>query len=74
MVDELYESNNCITKDVFVYEDEARPVYPYTFAIVNRQDIKLMASTANPFTGMKQYTMEMDTTEFLILRLKLSVQ
>ncbi|MBK9937279.1 MAG: hypothetical protein IPP02_02600 [Chitinophagaceae bacterium] len=64
VVDELYESNNCITKDVFVYEDEARPVYPYTFAIVNRQDIKLMASTANPFTGMKQYTMEMDTTEF----------
>jgi len=62
-VDELYETNNCITKDVFIYEDEARPVYPYTYAIVNRQDVKLVASTANPFSGMKQYTMEMDTTE-----------
>jgi hypothetical protein len=63
-VDELFETNNCITKDVFIYEDEARPVYPYTYAIVNKQDIKLMASTANPYSGMKQYTMEMDTTEF----------
>jgi hypothetical protein len=64
VVDELYESNNCITKDVFIYEDEARPVYPYTYAIVNKPDIKLVASTANPFTVMKQYTMEMDTTEY----------
>jgi len=64
VVDELYETNNCITKDVFIYEDEARPVYPYTYAIINKQDIKLVASTANPFSGIKQYTMEMDTTEF----------
>lgn len=63
-VDELYETNNCITKDVFIYEDEARPVFPYNFSIVNKQNIKLVASTANPFSTMKQYTMEMDTTEF----------
>src|SRR5258705_10429558 len=62
--DEIYETNNCITKDVFIYEDEARPVYPYTFAIVNKPDIKLVASTANPFSVLKQYTMEIDTTEF----------
>lgn len=63
-VDELFETNNCITKDVFIYEDEARPVYPYPLSIVNKQDVKLVASTANPFTAVKQYTMEMDTTEF----------
>ncbi len=63
-VDELYETNNCITKDIFIYEDEARPVYPYTYAIINKQDVKLVASTANPFGGTKQYMMEMDTTEF----------
>jgi hypothetical protein len=34
-VDEIYESNNCITKDVVIYEDEARPVFPYNYAIVN---------------------------------------
>lgn len=63
-VDELYETNNCITKDVYIFEDEARPVYPYNFAIVNNPATKLVASTANPFGELKQYTMEMDTTEF----------
>lgn len=62
-VNELFETNNCITKDVFIYEDEARPVFPYNLSIVTRQDVKLVASTANPFVGMKTYTMEMDTTE-----------
>ena len=72
VVDELYESNNCITKDVFIYEDEARPVYPYSYTVVNRPDIKLIASTANPFTAMKQYVMEMDTTELFNSSIKIS--
>ena len=63
-VDEIYENNNSITKDVFIYEDEARPVFPYNFAIVNKQNIKLIASTANPFSQSRQYRMELDTTEF----------
>lgn len=71
-VDELYETNNCITKDVFIYEDEARPVYPYNYAIINNQNIKLVASTANPFSGLKNYTMEMDTTELFNSPLKVS--
>jgi hypothetical protein len=62
VVEELYESNNCITKDVFIYEDEARPIFPYNFAIVNTRNIKLSASTANPFAPLKQYRMEIDTT------------
>ena len=48
-VDELYETNNTITKDVFIYNDAAKPIYPYNFSIVNKQNIKLVASTANPF-------------------------
>ncbi|MBL7732174.1 MAG: hypothetical protein JNM88_13425, partial [Chitinophagaceae bacterium] len=71
-IDELYETNNCVTKDVFIYEDEARPVYPYNYSIVNRQNIKVVASTANPFSGIKQYTMEMDTTELFNSPLKVS--
>jgi hypothetical protein len=63
VVDEFFENNNSITKDVVIFEDEARPVYPYNFAIVNRQNIRLKASTANPFADEKQYRMEMDTTE-----------
>lgn len=36
-VSEIYETNNCITKDFFIYEDEIRPVYPYNYGIVNRK-------------------------------------
>lgn len=64
-VDELYETeiNNRISKDVFIYEDESRPVYPYNYAIVNTQGIKFVASTANPLSPMRQYNFEIDTTE-----------
>jgi hypothetical protein len=62
-VDELYETNNSVTKDVFIYDNGASPVYPYNFSIVNHQDVKLVASTANPFAASAQYNIEMDTTE-----------
>lgn len=63
-VDESWENNNTITKDVFIFEDDARPIYPLDYAIVNKQNIKLYASTANPFSLSKQYRMEIDTTDF----------
>ena len=62
-VDELYETNNSVTKEVVIYDNAASPVYPYDFSIVNRQGIKLVASTANPFAESIQYNLEMDTTE-----------
>ncbi|HEX7844551.1 MAG TPA: C25 family cysteine peptidase [Chitinophagaceae bacterium] len=62
-VDELYETNNSVTKDIIIYEDEVRPIYPYNHAIVNKQGIKLVGSTANAFATAKQYKMEMDTTK-----------
>jgi Peptidase family C25/CARDB len=71
-VDELYETNNTVTKDVFIFEDEARPVYPYNMAIVNKQGIKLLASTANPFATLKQYNLEIDTTTLFNSPLKVT--
>jgi hypothetical protein len=62
-VDENYESNNTITKDFYIFEDELRPSFPYNFSIVNQQNITFVANTANPLTGMRQYAMEIDTTE-----------
>ncbi len=69
-VDELYESNNSITKEVHIYEDEARPVYPENLSIVNKQDIKLIMSSANPFASSRQYVVEVDTTEMFNSPLK----
>lgn len=62
--DELSESNNSIGKSFYIYEDEVRPIYPYNFAIINRNNAKLYASSANPLALSTTYTMEIDTTEF----------
>ncbi len=61
-VSEMSENNNSITREVFIYEDEATPAYPYNFAIINIANQKLYASTANPFSTAKDYVMEIDTT------------
>ncbi|HYJ65945.1 MAG TPA: C25 family cysteine peptidase, partial [Parafilimonas sp.] len=61
--DELSELNNTVTTNFFIYEDELTPVYPYNFSIVNKQNIKLYASTANPVVPLRSYVREMDTTE-----------
>ena len=60
--DELNESNNTATKTFFVYEDAITPVYPYNFSIVNKSNIRLAASTADPTLASRQYVMEIDTT------------
>lgn len=70
--DELTEMNNNVTKTFFIYEDELKPVYPYNYSIVSRQNIKLTASTANPLSPVKQYTMQIDTTELFNSALKYS--
>jgi hypothetical protein len=62
VVDEMSESNNSITKEFFIYEDEATPAYPYNYSIVNTQGQKLYASTSNPFSAARDYLMEIDTT------------
>lgn len=62
-VTESSEANNTFTKEIFIFEDEVRPVSPYNFSIVNQQSFKFIASTANPLGGSRQYLMEIDTTE-----------
>ncbi len=70
--DELSELNNTVTKIFYIYEDELRTVYPYNFAIVNKNGIKLVASTANPISPVRQYVMELDTTELFNSPLKVT--
>lgn len=62
-IDEIAENNNSAVKEFFVYEDEARPVFPYNYAIVNNATQKLIVSTANPFSTPKDFILEVDTTE-----------
>ena len=73
VVVESWENNNTTAKQVYIFEDDARPVYPLNFAIVNKQNIKLYASTANPFSLSKQFRMELDTTTLFNSGLKRTV-
>ncbi len=61
-ISEVAENNNTASAEFFVFEDEARPVYPYKYAIVNDPQQKLFASTANPFSPEKTFIVEIDTT------------
>jgi hypothetical protein len=61
VVNEISESNNTASKDFYIYEDEARPVFPYAYAITNNATEKLVASTANPESAVKSWVMEIDT-------------
>ncbi|MGV3768256.1 MAG: C25 family cysteine peptidase [Chitinophagaceae bacterium] len=70
IVDELCENNNQMTKEVIIYEDDARPVYPYPFAIVNKEVETFIASTSNPLGASLQYVIQVDTTELFNSALK----
>jgi len=63
LVDELFESNNSITREVFIYQDDIKPVYPYDYAIINQQNLVFAASTGNPFAETRNYQIEIDTTK-----------
>lgn len=70
--DELSETNNTAEKQFFIFEDELRPVYPYDFAIINHNNAKLVASTADPLLSSRTYMMELDTTEFFNSPIKIT--
>ncbi|HEY4206885.1 MAG TPA: C25 family cysteine peptidase, partial [Puia sp.] len=71
-VTETTLSNNSVQTGVYVYEDEASPVYPYDYGIVNNSSQKLYASTANPFSLLKKYAFQIDTTALFNSSFKVS--
>lgn len=63
VMDEIKKTNNTAFKDVVISEDEIKPIFPYNFSIVNQVGFKLTASTVNPFSAIKTFIVEVDTTE-----------
>jgi len=62
LIDEVCETNNTVTKEIFIYEDELRPIYPYPYSIVRTPALKFYASSANPLSKSRRYYIEIDTT------------
>ena len=69
-ITEMSETNNTVTKEFYIFEDEIRPVYPYNFSIINQPVLLYTASTANPLSGQRQFLLEIDTTELFNSTLK----
>ena len=63
VIPEVTMTNNSVTNNFYIYENEATPVYPYNYGIINTPTSKLYASTANPLAGSQVYIMQMDTTQ-----------
>lgn len=73
-IDELYETNNSVTKEVYIIEDDVRPVSPYNYTIVNDANPRLIASTANPFAPVRNYRVEVDTTQTFTSPMKVTAE
>ncbi|QEC40230.1 C25 family cysteine peptidase [Pseudobacter ginsenosidimutans] len=69
---ETDESNNSAYKEFFIYDEEARPAYPFNLGIVHEPNTKFYASTANPFSQLRQYVMELDTTQLFNSSIKIT--
>lgn len=69
---EISETNNTLTNQVVIFENELRPIAPANFAIINTATVKLVASTANPLSEPLNYAFEMDTTALFNSAAKIS--
>ncbi|MEY4903813.1 MAG: putative signal peptide protein, partial [Bacteroidota bacterium] len=58
----------------YVLDNDAQPIYPHRFAIVNTPQVTLKASTSNPLAMSQMYQMELDTTETFDSPIKLKTQ
>ncbi len=70
MNNSLLESYGIESYNFFVLNDNPIPFSPHEFAITNKEQLILMASTGNGFTGSKEYEIEIDTTELFDSPLK----
>lgn len=69
-IDELSEFNNDLLLTKLVRSGDIFPVYPYAYAIVPAQGVKLAASTGFAFEKPRNYVFELDTTDLFNSPLK----
>lgn len=71
--EELFETNNCYSKEFYIYEDELRPVSPSPYSIIGQQNIVYKTSTANPFSPVRSYQFQLDTTALFNSPLRVNI-
>lgn len=71
-VDESDEFNNIASIPLLISGFDISPVYPYEFAVIPNYLPVLKASTGNPYSELKSYIFEIDTSEFFNSSIKVS--
>ena len=61
-VDESIETNNTITKQFYIFDDDIRPIFPQNYGIVNFSNPTFAASTAKAIAQPRIFVMEIDTS------------
>jgi hypothetical protein len=67
---ELNEFNNDLLLTKTIRSGDIWPIYPYQYAIVPKQNVKLVASTGFAFEKSRAYIFELDTTDLFSSPLK----
>ena len=62
LIQETTKSNNQLEKDLFIFENDIKPIYPYDNSIMGQSGFSFAASTADPFAPQAQYEFQLDTS------------
>jgi hypothetical protein len=61
IVDELSESNNIVSYEYFIPSNSTRNLYPYNFAIVHNQQVRLSFQNTDVQIDERKFELELDT-------------
>lgn len=61
-VSELSMTNNSISSQFYIYDQDVTPAFPYNYSIVNKSPVTFYASSADALDSVGSYVFEVDTT------------
>jgi hypothetical protein len=61
-IDEISESNNLATFELFIQNIGILPLFPPQYGIVNQQPVRFQAQASGVLSGTREYVMEIDTS------------
>ena len=63
VIEEMSETNNQLEIAFLIKSADLFPIHPYEFSIYPSNNVRLIASTGNPFTSTADYIFQIDTTD-----------
>jgi hypothetical protein len=65
LVDEIDNvGNNTVNVSMRITSNDLVPIYPYKYGVIPSKEVRLKASTLDPFAPARDYIIQIDTTDF----------